>query len=442
MLARVPRVTIRRILVVGSGGREHALAWRLARDPGSPEVLVAPGNDGMAAVARRLAVEEDDLDGLRAACRREAPDLVVIGPEKPLSLGLADLLEGDGHVVFGARQRAARIESSKAFAKDVMHAARVPTAPAECFESAAPACAALDRLGPPWVIKADGLAAGKGVCVTREREEAERFLVAVLEEGRFGEAGRRVLIEAFLPGEEVSVMAVCDGERFALLPAAHDHKRSSDGEQGPNTGGMGAWAPVPLEAGLERRIGEEIVQPVLGQMVRAGAPFRGLLYAGLMIENGRASVVEFNARFGDPETEAVVPILGGSLGELLRGAATGSVDPAAVERVPGVTVAVALVDARYPEPGGGGVIEGLEGLEGRPDVWVFHAGTIREQGCWRVRGGRAAYVVAAAATREAARTLAYEAVSSLGGTGWRARSDIGAPSGARVEAEVRRGASG
>jgi phosphoribosylamine--glycine ligase len=344
--------------------------------------------------------------------------------------------------VFGASQRAARIESSKAFAKDVMRAARVATARAEHFETEAPARAALDRLGPPWVIKADGLAAGKGVCVTGERDEAERFLVAALEEGRFGEAGRRVLIEEFLPGEEVSVMAVCDGGRYALLPAARDYKRALDGEQGPNTGGMGAWAPVPLDPALERRIGEEIIQPVLDEMARSAAPFRGLLYAGLMIEGGRASVVEFNARFGDPETEAVVPIRGGSLGELLRGAATGTLDPKGVELKPGATVAVALVDARYPEPGGGGVIEGLERLEGRPDVWVFHAGTVREQDHWRVRGGRAAYVVAAAANRESARALAYEAVATLGGTGWRVRSDIGAPSGARDEAEVRRGAGG
>lgn len=420
-------MTIRRVLIVGSGGREHALAWRLARDPEPPALWFASGNDGMAPLGTRLDVADADGAGIVAAARDARVDLVVVGPEAPLAAGLVDALTGAGIAAFGPTRAAARLEASKAFAKEVCAAAGVPTARATTAGTLAEARAALAAFAPPWVIKADGLAAGKGVCVTRARESAEAFLRDTLEGGRFGEAGRRVVIEAFLPGEEVSVTAVCDGASFVLLPPARDHKRALDGDAGPNTGGMGAFAPVPLGAAREQALGRAIVQPVLAEMARRGSPFVGVLYAGLMLDGPRASVVEFNARFGDPETQAILPLTGGAFGELLGSAARGAVDSAAVTRRPGATVAVALVDRDYPERGSGaGRIAGLDALAKTPDVHVFVAGATREGADWRVTGGRAAWVVGEGAEVATARARAYAAIGSLGGAGWRCRQDIAA----------------
>jgi phosphoribosylamine--glycine ligase len=424
-------VSAQRILVVGSGGREHALAWRLAHDPEAPEVLVAPGSDGMEDVARRLPQDGRDAAALAAACRRERVDLVVIGPEAPLAAGLADELAAAGLTVYGPGRAAARLESSKWFAKEIMAEAGVPTAAAEPFGDLEPARRALGRFGPPWVIKADGLAAGKGVCVTAERGEAEAFLAGCLESGRFAGAGRRVLLEEFLEGEEASVMAVCDGRDFALLPAARDYKRALDGDRGPNTGGMGAYAPSGhVGPALEEAVGRGIVAPVLAALGRRGTPFRGTLYCGLMLAAGGAKVVEFNARFGDPESEVVLPLLDGSLGRLLAGAARGALDRGAVSRGPGCAVAVALAHEDYPgTPRQVGWIGGLDRLRGREGVMVFHAGARRAGERWRVEGGRAAYVVARSATLEEARAKAYGALAQLDGGGWRARGDIAASPG-------------
>jgi phosphoribosylamine---glycine ligase len=421
-------MSLRRILVVGSGGREHALAWRLARDPEPAEVLAAPGNDGLERVARRLPVGEGDAPALAEACRREAVDLVVVGPEAPLAAGLADELRAAGVAVFGPGRAAARLEASKWFAKEIMRAAGVPTAAAERFEDVEDARLALDRFGPPWVLKADGLAAGKGVCVTRERREAEVFLGECLVGGRFGPGGRRVLLEEHLSGEEVSVVAVCDGRRWVLLPAARDYKRARDDDRGPNTGGMGAYAPSEwVDDGLEARIGREVVGPVLHELERRGTPFRGALYCGLMLTGTGPRVVEFNVRFGDPETQAVLPLVGGSLGGLLAGAARGALEPDAVHREAGSAVAVAIVDEGYPDAvRGGGRVGGLERLEPWSGLAVFHAGTRRAPDGWRVLGGRAAYVTAWAATCEAARERAYAAVDRLDGGGWRVRRDVAA----------------
>jgi len=421
-------VAAKRILVVGAGGREHALAWRLARDPERPEVLVSPGNGGIAQSFPCIPSDVTDQGQVVSLAREHAVDLVVIGPEAPLADGLSDALAAAGILAFGPSRAAARLEASKAFAKEILSEAGVPTAHAEAFTDAADAKRALARFAPPYVIKADGLAAGKGVCVTSEREEAEGFLADCLEHHRFGAAGRRVLIEEFLAGEEASVMAVCDGERFVVLPPARDYKRALDGDRGPNTGGMGAVAPaVAVSAALEAEIARRVVRPVLEAMARRGAPFRGVLYCGLMIENGEPRVLEFNVRFGDPETQVVMPMLEGSLGRLLESAARGAIDPGAVKRGRGAAVAVALVDRNYPEAvSGEGVIEGLEEAERRATVMVFHAGTARAEGSWRVRGGRAAYVMAHDADAAAARTRVYSAIAGLGGRGWRFRSDIGA----------------
>jgi phosphoribosylamine--glycine ligase len=426
-LAKVPRVTAKRILVVGSGGREHALAWRLAGDPERPEILLAPGNDGIASRFECLPIAADDVVRLGAACRERAVDLVVVGPEAPLAAGLADRLAAGGTAVFGPTREAARLESSKWFAKELMLDEGVPTARAERLEDLSTARAALRRLPPPWVIKAEGLASGKGVCVTSDPRVADGFLAECIEGRRFGEEGRRVLIEEFLAGEEASVLAVCDGERFLLLPAARDYKRAADGDRGPNTGGMGACAPAPaVTPAVERAVAERIVSPVLAAMRRRGNPFRGVLYCGLMLRGGEPSVVEFNVRFGDPEAQAVLPLTGGSLSRLLESATRGALDPEAVSRRDLASVAVTLADRDYPgRPTGEGVIEGLDALARRGDVEVFHAGTTRERGAWRVRGGRAACVVATDREPRVARERAYAAIGTLGGRGWRFRRDIG-----------------
>ncbi len=417
-----------RILVLGSGGREHALAWRLARDPEHPLVMVAPGNEGMAETFPCVALDPQDPAAVRAACERERVDLVVVGPEGPLAAGLADALADARIATFGPSRACARLEASKWFAKDVCRAAGVPTARAEVFEELASARAALPRFGPPWVIKADGLAAGKGVCVTAEPAEAGRFLADCLEGRRFGASGRRVVLEEFLRGEELSVFAVCDGDDAVLLPAARDHKRALDGDRGPNTGGMGAYAPARLaDAALLERVRERVVRPLLAELARRGSPYRGLLYCGLMVAAGAPSVVEFNVRFGDPETQVVMPLLAGSLGRLLAAAAGGALAGAAVSTLPGAAVTVALVDAGYPgTPRADGTIVGLDALASLPGVSVFHAGTRRAGNQWGVCGGRAAYVTATADDVAAARARAYAAVARLGGSGWRCRHDIAA----------------
>jgi len=417
------------VLVLGSGGREHALAWRLARDPEPAEVLVAPGNEGLGRAFRRLAASEMDAETIAERCRDEHVGLVVVGPEAPLTTGVADALATRGIPTFGPTSAAASLESSKWFAKEVMREAGVPTARAEVFDDAAAARAGLDRFDPPYVVKADGLAAGKGVRVTAEREVAESFLADCLTAGRFGASGRRVVIEEYLEGEEASVMAVCDGARFVLLPAAHDYKRAYDGDHGPNTGGMGAYAPVlRVDSALEQSIGERIIAPVLAWMAGHGTPFRGLLYCGLMVDHEGARVVEFNVRFGDPEAQVVLPLLEGSLTRLLVGAAGGRLDPGAITRGSGAAVAVAIADEGYPEAvRGGGVVSGLDAAAEQPGVLVFHATCAPESGGrWRVEGGRGAYLVGLDATLAGARERAYGALGTLGGSGWRCRRDVAA----------------
>jgi len=416
-----------RILVLGSGGREHALAWRLARDPERPEVVVAPGNDGIGRAFRTVAVRETDPAAVVELARREAPALVVVGPEAVLAAGVSDALAAAGFAVFGASRAAARVETSKWFAKELMREAGVPTPAAETFIEADRAVAALARFGPPWVVKADGLAAGKGVLVTEQPGEAEAFVRACLDGGRFGDGGRRVLLEAHAGGEEASAVAICDGERHVLLPCARDHKRAFDGDRGPNTGGMGAYAPTPaVTPELERAISDRIVTPVLMRMAARGTPYRGALYAGLMLTTAGPQVIEFNARFGDPETQSMLPLLAGSLGSLLASAARGSLEPGAVRRSGDAAVTVALVDEGYPDAvRGGGVLRGLDAAE-RDGALVFHAGTRWENGEWVVRGGRAVYLTALADTLEAARERVAAACARVSGPGWRSRTDIAA----------------
>lgn len=414
-----------RILVLGAGGREHALAWRLAQDPESPEVLVAPGNAGIARAFRCLTVRDTDPDAVVQAARHEGVTLVVVGPEAALVAGVSDALVAAGITVSGASQAAARIEASKWFAKDVMRAAGVPTAEAEAHTDSGAALAALVRLGPPWVVKADGLAAGKGVCVTESHAEAGAFVRDCLEGGRFGAGERRVVLERFLAGEEASVLAVCDGERHVLLPTARDYKRAFEGDLGGNTGGMGSYAPTPaVTAAVEREVSECVITPVLRELAARGTPYRGTLYAGVMLTHAGPQVIEFNARFGDPETQSVLPLVAGSLGALLASAARGALDPQAIERRAGAAVTMALVAEGYPEaPVMGGVIRGLDAAE-RAGVHVFHAGTRWCEGEWLVSGGRAAYLTATGENIAVARARVAEVRAGLSGDLWRSRGDI------------------
>ncbi len=413
------------ILIVGAGGREHALAWRLARDPHAPVVEMAPGHDGAATEFTCHPVSELDAEGIARIVRDRGIDLVVIGPEAPLAAGVSDRISELSIPVFGPSQAAARLEASKWFAKEIMLAASVPTARAERHSDARAALQALSRFEAPWVIKADGLAAGKGVCVTSAETEALAFIRDCLESDRFGEGGRAVVIEEHLVGEEVSVMAVCDGSRAVLLPPARDYKRALDGDLGPNTGGMGSYAPAgSLDASGERDVLEHIVEPVLRVMASKGMPYRGLLYCGLILTEQGPRVIEFNARFGDPEAQSILPLVAGSLSSLLASAASGELTPSVIGREAGAAVTLALVAEGYPDrTTPGGRIEGLDEVASRFDVHVFHAATRRQDG-WVVSGGRAAYLTAVATDVEAARVRVMAARASLSGDRWRARADV------------------
>jgi phosphoribosylamine--glycine ligase len=387
-----------RLLVVGGGGREHALCWALRRENPDADIHAAPGNPGTASVATNLPIAADDLDRLADAGDMYGIDLTIIGPEAPLARGLADRLRAEGRAVFGPSAAAAQLESSKAFSKEVMRAAGIPTAASGTFTDLREALAYVDRHPEPLVVKASGLAAGKGAVVCATRTEAAATVRAMLEERQFGEAGSVVVIEAFLEGEEVSVLALTDGHEVELLPASQDHKRLLEGDQGPNTGGMGAYAPVSVATpGLLERTRNEILLPTLAEMRRRGAPFQGVLYAGLMVTSaGDPSVVEFNCRFGDPETQVVLPLLDGGLTDCLESIATGGgVSPLRV-RTDAFAVTTVLAARGYPDaPERGAAITLPATL---PDgVTIFHAGTrLDEQGVLRAHGGRVLNVTAVA----------------------------------------------
>ncbi len=370
-----------RVLVVGSGGREHALAWKIARSPRVERVLAAPGSAGMAREAACFPeVAAEDAPALVALARREGAGLVVIGPEAPLAAGVADHLREAGLAVFGPSAGAARLEASKAFAKAFMARHRVPTAGYAAFDDRSAAEAHVRAIGGPCVVKADGLAAGKGVAVCDGPSDALAALGEIMGARRFGAAGERVVIEERLFGEEASYYAITDGERVATLAAAQDHKRALDGDRGENTGGMGAYAPAPVVSpAVEKRVVEEIVHPTLKGLAAEGLPYRGVLFVGLMIDaSGAPRVVEFNVRFGDPETQALMLQMRGDLVPLLDGAARGVLEPGAGAGEGGAAVCVVLASGGYPRAfETGKPIHGIEDAERDPDVVVFHAGTRR-----------------------------------------------------------------
>ena len=422
-----------RLLIVGGGGREHALALAFAADDPHHQIYVAPGNPGTAAVATNLAIAADDIDRIADAADAYAIDLIVVGPELPLALGLADRLRSEGRAVFGPGANGARIEASKAFAKEVMIAAGVPTARSETFTDARVALHYIDAHPEPLVVKASGLAAGKGAIVCDTRDDARRAVRAMLADHLFGEAGRVVVIEEFLAGEELSVLAVTNGHDVRLLPAAQDHKRLLEGDHGPNTGGMGAYAPVSLAtAAVLDRITTEVLLPTLAELTRRNAPYRGVLYAGIMLHpDGTPNVVEFNCRLGDPETQVVVPLVRSGLLALLDAAARGEALPAFDVR-DGSAVTTILAAAGYPDaPERGALINIPDDLD--PTVQVYHAGTLRgDDGSLRVNGGRVLAVTAVADTFANAQSASRVAAERITFAGKQLRRDIGWREAARL----------
>jgi phosphoribosylamine---glycine ligase len=418
-----------KILVIGSGAREHAIAWKLSRERDVSEVLCAPGNPGIAAVARCVAGNPGNPAQLLATAAREEVDLTVVGPELPLSLGVVDLFAEKGRAIVGPSKAAAALEWSKAFAKDFMARHRVPTARFLVCDSAADALSAIDRaeLGYPLVLKADGLAAGKGVVIAGDRAEAETTVRTTMVDRRFGDAGDRIVLEEFLVGEEASYFVLADGLDFVPLSSAQDHKRIFDEDRGPNTGGMGAFSPTPLlTPQVERRVLDEIVRPVLDGMVRDGYPFRGFLYVGLMLTADGPKVIEFNVRFGDPEAQVVLPMLDEDLSWLLASAATGALPsrPARFRHEP--HVAVVLAAGGYPDdPESGKVITGVELAAAEPGALVFHAGTARRDRTLVTAGGRVLSVVGRGPTYREAIDVAYRAASHIRFEGMQFRRDIG-----------------
>ena len=413
-------------LIVGGGGREHALAWKLQKDQPLLEIIAAPGNPGIAALGRCVPVSADDVAGIVQLATNEQPDLVVIGPEAPLAAGLADALRSAGIPVFGPSRAAARIESSKAFAKALMREAGVPTARATRFVDAAAAKRSARELGAPVVVKASGLAAGKGVLVCETIAQADAAIDSMLTNDSFGAAGREVLVEEFMEGEELSLFAITDGTTVLPMLAAQDHKRLLEGDGGPNTGGMGAYAPVSLaSADLVADAVDRVFVPTLDALRTAGAPFSGLLYAGLMLTPQGPKVVEFNARFGDPETEAILPLLESSLlGPLLAVASGKGLSGQHLRWSSNHAVTTVVAAAGYPDKPSKANAVKLPPVEA--NVHIFHAGTALDaSGQLVTAGGRVFAVTAVAPTLEAARAESARVAGAIELEGKQLRRDIG-----------------
>ena len=420
--------TSRSLFVIGGGGREHALVWHLRRHDPQARLYAAPGNPGIGQIATRLRIPVTDLEGLADAAEAVGADLTIVGPEAPLVCGIVDRFSARGLSIIGPTASAAAIEGSKVFAKDLMCRWGIPTARHEVFADVHEALAFLGRVDGPVVVKADGLAAGKGVIVCDDRDEASRAVRTMLADRAFGDAGQRVVIEERLEGEEVSVLALVDGGAVALLPAAQDHKRVGDGDRGPNTGGMGAAAPYPLSGTLRARIVREILEPAAHAMCAEGRPYHGVLFAGLMLTRDGPKVLEFNCRLGDPEAQVILPLLPVGLPEAFEALRAGRLATDALAAAGGAAVGVVLASRGYPgTPEVGDPIGGLEFSElSDGDALVFHSGTALRDGRLVTAGGRVLTVVGRAATLPGAQARAYEVAGCIHFEGMHFRRDIGA----------------
>jgi phosphoribosylamine---glycine ligase len=417
-----------KVLVIGGGGREHALVWKIAQSPMVGKVFCAPGNPGTAQLAENVDLAVDDLQGLLAFAKKEGVGLTVVGPELPLSLGLVDLFEEHGLKVFGARKNAAIIEASKAFSKDLMEKYQVPTAAYGVFTEVEPAVRFIDQTGIPIVVKADGLAAGKGVIIAQTREEAVAAVTDMLSGNAFGAAGSRVVVEEFLRGEEASFLAFTDGKIIIPLASAQDHKAVFDGDQGPNTGGMGAYSPAPVVTpAIHEKAMAEVMRRTVDGMAAEGRPYRGVLYAGLMIDGDSVKTLEFNARFGDPECQPLLMRMKSDIVPVLLAVAAGDLSGIEIEWHEKAAVCVVLAAEGYPgDYRKGDAISGLEEAGKVEDLVVFHAGTKGADGAVVTNGGRVLGVTALGSTVQEAIDRAYRGVSLVSWPGMHYRRDIGA----------------
>ncbi|MEZ4600126.1 MAG: phosphoribosylamine--glycine ligase [Syntrophotaleaceae bacterium] len=416
-----------KVLVIGSGGREHALVWKIVQSPLVEKVFSAPGNAGIAAQAECVSIPVDDIDGLLAFALREQIGLTVVGPELPLTLGIVDRFREAGLLVFGADRKAAQIEGSKSFSKDLMAKYGVPTAAYGTFTDAEEAIAFIRSQGAPIVVKADGLAAGKGVIVAQSEEEAVAAVKDILCEGAFGAAGSKVVVEEFLEGEEASFLAFTDGTRIVPLASSQDHKAVYDGDTGPNTGGMGAYSPAPVvTAEIHAKIIDQVLKPTIAGMAAEGNPYSSIIYAGLMIKNGQIKVLEFNARFGDPETQPLLARLKSDIVPVLMACARGDLSGIELEWHDKAAVCVVMAAGGYPGSYEKGLkIEGLEQAAAIEDVVVFHAGTAFKDGQVVTSGGRVLGVTGLGTTVAKAIDNAYAGVKAISWPKAHFRSDIG-----------------
>jgi phosphoribosylamine--glycine ligase len=416
-----------RVLVIGGGGREHALLWKLAQSARRPELFCAPGNAGTADLAENHAVAADDVAGLLALARRLGIDLTIVGPELPLTAGIVDAFEAEGLRIFGPSKRGAELEGSKAFMKALLARLGVPTARHRTFDDAAAALRHLDEVGAPVVLKADGLAAGKGVLVCEDLATARAGIDEIMVRRAFGAAGAQVVIEEFLPGEELSFMALTDGKTVVPLASSQDHKRVGDGDTGLNTGGMGAYSPAPiLTPAIEAEVMETIMHPVVAGLAAEGIVYRGVLYAGLMIANGRPKTLEFNVRFGDPECQVLMMRLRSDLIDLVEATLAGDLAGVTLDWDPRPCAGVVLAAENYPgDPAKGDVITGLASTRGATERVVFHAGTARRGGDVVTSGGRVLAACALGTDLRQAVANAYAAVHGIRFRGMHYRKDIG-----------------
>ena len=416
-----------KVLVIGSGGREHALVWKIAQSPLVEKVYCAPGNPGIGTIAENVAIKVDDLPGLLSFAKKEDIALTVVGPELPLSLGIVDLFEEYGLKVFGAQKNAAIIEASKAFSKDLMKKYNVPTAAYEVFTEVEPAIAFIDRTGVPIVIKADGLAAGKGVIIAQTRDEAVAAVTDMLSGNAFGAAGSRVVVGEFLKGEEASFLAFTDGKNIIPLASAQDHKAVYDGDTGPNTGGMGAYSPAPVVTpAIHEKAMQEVMRRTVDGMAAEGRPYRGVLYAGLMIDGESVKTLEFNARFGDPECQPLLMRMKSDIVPILLAVAEKDISRVQIEWHDKAAVCVVMAGAGYPgDYPRGDEIHGLDDAAKIQDLFVFHAGTALDKDKFVTNGGRVLGVTALGSTVKEAIDRAYQGVSLISWRGAHYRKDIG-----------------